>query len=469
MLSRSLQELKKNAEDLFEFLEAIRSGKVVDGAEVSRFAKFFNDELTIDGAVRPQLIAMCKYMGISPYGHDIFLRFKLRSRLNAIKKDDMEIMWEGGPDSLTDEEVAKACRDRGIKEGQSYARMRKQLMEWLDLSQSRAIPSSLLILSRAMLYIGAEPSTEPTTDDGLVETLGSLPDDVIMDVKKAADVGDSSYVERLEETLRQAKLIEIESEREARKEKEDEERRKKKEEEELEEKSKSEIHPDESINDADVMQKVSKHEADVVQEVFETEKPDLLVPENTTVTAEESIEPEDKDEEEVAKDLDSIRSVLKSLEELSSDSAVVREREELRTLKLELAEAERLVKETEGIATSDLRRFKSLVSKLEREVERVDAKVGLRMKLLDQDNDGLMSLDECKNVMRVIVGDRDDDIVTDVLKRLDADADGNISKADLAGLLHKTEFEWGIAEDDVRKSVEAQKHTKGVSKSEATD
>lgn len=449
-------------------MEALRGGKVVDGSEVSRFAKFFNNELTIDGAVRPQLVAMCKYMGISPYGHDIFLRFKLRSRLNAIKKDDMEIMWEGGPDSLTDEEVAKACRDRGIKEGQSYARMRKQLAEWLDLSQSKEIPSSLLILSRAMLYTGAEPSAEPSTDDGLVETLGSLPDDVIMDVKKAADVGDSSYVDRLEETLRQAKLIEIESLREATKEKEDEERRKKKEEEELDEKEKSDNVLDESINDAEVLQKVAEHETDVAKEVFENKKPDVLPQENEGETAEEPEEPKDKDEEETAKDLDNIRKVLKSLDELSSDSAVVREREELRNLKLELAEAEQLVKETEGIADADLRRFKSLVSKLEREVEKVDARVGLRMKLLDQDNDGLMSLDECKNVMTVIAGDRDDSVVTDVLKRLDANEDGNISKADLADLLHKTEFEWGIGEDDVRKSVEAQKGAKRESKSEAS-
>lgn len=443
----------------------------MDGTAVSRFAKFFNNELTIDGAVRPQLVAMCKYMGISPYGHDIFLRFKLRSRLNAIKKDDMEIMWEGGPDSLIDEEVAKACRDRGIKEGLSYSRMRRQLAEWLDLSQSKEIPSSLLILSRAMLYTGAEPSAEPSTDDGLVETLGSLPEDIIMDVKKAADVGDSSYVERLEETLRQAKLIEIESLREATKEREDEERKRKKEEEESDEKGKSDIALDESINDAEVLQKVAKHETEVVKEVFGSKKPDMLPREKEDVTteeAEEPKEPKEKDEEESAKDLDNIRKVLKSLEELSSDSAVVREREELRNLKLELAEAERLVKETEGIAGADLRRFKSLVSKLEREVERVDARVGLRMKLLDQDNDGLMSLDECKNVMTVIAGDRDDSVVTDVLKRLDANEDGNISKTDLADLLHKTEFEWGIGEDDVRKSVEAQKGTKGLSEREAS-
>lgn len=41
---------------------------------------------------------------------------KLRSRLAAIKKDDIQIMWEGGVGSLADQEVHKACKDRGIRE-----------------------------------------------------------------------------------------------------------------------------------------------------------------------------------------------------------------------------------------------------------------------------------------------------------------------------------------------------------------
>lgn len=468
-------ELKKNAADLSEFLEAIRSGKIVDGTEVSRFAKFFNDELTIDGAVRPQLIAMCKYMGISPYGHDLFLRFKLRSRLNAIKKDDMEIMWEGGPDSLTDEEVAKACRDRGIKEGPSYSRMRKQLSEWLDLSQKKEIPSSLLILSRAFLYTKAEPSPEES-EEGLVETLGSLPDDVIMDVKQAADVGESSNVDRLQEILRQAKLIEIESEREARKEKEDEEKRKKREEEEAEKmdteetlaaSARDDAIPDESISDADVLSKVAARETQVVKEVFDVAETDALRGKEDA-KAEDGQEQESKDEEEIAKDLDRIRNVVVSLEELSSDSAVVREREELRNLKLELAEAEELMKDTDGLQGSEIRRFKSLVSKLESEVERVDAKVGLRMKLLDLDNDGVISLDECKNVMTVVAADRDDDIVRETLKRLDADADGNISKADLARVLREMEFQLGAVEDGSQRSGDEEKGTNDFSKTKAS-
>lgn len=435
-------------------MDAIRHGKDVSSSNVSRFAKFFNDELTIDGAARPQLIAMCKYMGISPYGHDMFLRFKLRSRLNAIKKDDMEIVWEGGVDSLTDGEVAKACRDRGIREEASSQWMRKQLADWIELSQKREIPSSLLIMSRALLYSRSDEYAE----EGLRETLGSMPDDVIMDVKQAADVRDGSTQERLAETLRQARLIEIESERLARKEKDDEEKRKKREELEKEREKDAEEEsmevsgsnepqdekPDETIVDKEVMKKVEKIEAELSRVVMGT---GAIGSEEKDKDKEGKDEVEVIDEEEALKERDRIRNLLVSLGQLSSDSSVEAEREDLRHLKVQLAEAEGIVKGTEGENTTEMRRFKTLVTKLEREIERVDTKVGLRMKLLDQDNDGVMSLEECKQAMSVIADDCDDDVIEKTLQRLDADADGNISRADLARLLHDMQFEYGVVEE----------------------
>ncbi|CDF36448.1 unnamed protein product [Chondrus crispus] len=380
----------------------------------------------------------------------------------------MQIMWEGGPASLTDDEIAKACRDRGIREGESSVRMRHQLTEWLDLSQKKEIPGSLLILSRAFLYTGSYP-TESAGAEGLVETLGSLPDDIIMDVKQAADVSEGSNAERLEETLRQAKLIEIESDREARKEKDDEEKRKKKEDEEeaerLETESLANGSPegvaDESISDKTVAEKVKRHEERVAEAIFGAKE--QVVPGRSEVTkigeAEiESVaapEAEEKDEEQEAREQDVIRKLLLSLGELSSDSAVEQEREELRNLKLELAEAEQFVKETEGTEGSDLKRFRRMVTKLEREVERVDAKVGLRMKLLDKDNDGLMSLEECTNAMAVIAGDRDDEVVAETLKRLDGDEDGNISRGDLTRVLNEMQFEYGVVNEDKDKTARA--------------
>lgn len=47
-----LQEVRKEAEELSEFLDDIRNGNEFDEKQVFQFARFFNDELTLDGAVR---------------------------------------------------------------------------------------------------------------------------------------------------------------------------------------------------------------------------------------------------------------------------------------------------------------------------------------------------------------------------------------------------------------------------------
>lgn len=457
--SHILQDLKKEATDLTDFLDSIRSGKYVDASEVARFARFFNDELTIEGAARPQLIAMCKYMGISPYGHDLFLRFKLRSKLNGIKRDDMEIMWEGGVESLTDEEVSKACQDRGIREVDTR-RMRRELSDWLDLSQSKEIPGSLLIMSRAFLYTTDLEAKEKSNSDGLVETLGSLSEDVIMDAKKAADVGDETTVERLAETLRQAQLIEVESQREAQKEKEDKEKRKKKETEEEAIRAQTQLSteaqeqgdqvPDEPIADKAVMDKVRLAEDKLSEAIIGVSGGSGSAPESLKAKLELPEEAE-MDEEEEQKERDGIREMLESLEALASDSAVEKERDELRDLKIALSSAETTIRVTEGVESADFRRLKGLVSRLEREIERVDTKVGLRMKLLDKDNDGLMSLNECKDVMKLIAGERDDELVEETLQKLDADDDGNISREDLKRVLREMQFDLGSSEGQSQK------------------
>jgi LETM1 and EF-hand domain-containing protein 1 len=48
----------------------------------------FNDELMLDNISRPQLVAMCRYMGVQHYGNDNLLRFQLRNRVRQLKKDD---------------------------------------------------------------------------------------------------------------------------------------------------------------------------------------------------------------------------------------------------------------------------------------------------------------------------------------------------------------------------------------------
>jgi len=160
----------------------------------------FKDELTLANIARPQLVSMCQYMGLTPYGADAFLRFQLRTKLTAIKEDDRRILWEG-VDELTMDEIREACQVRahttnttstrgtGPRRGShdaadvtvailpthvpvSFAptplslfgvvlqergmaavgltdfEYKRQLQQWLELSIQKNIPISLLIMSR---------------------------------------------------------------------------------------------------------------------------------------------------------------------------------------------------------------------------------------------------------------------------------------------------------------------------------
>lgn len=124
-------------------------------------------------------------MGLAPYGADAFLRFQLRTKLRAIKEDDRRILWEG-LDSLTTYEVREACQERGMSAyGLSDFEYKRQLREWLDLSIQKSIPISLLIMSRAFTLHQGEQGSVPSGDQ-LRDSLSSLDEEIINEVVIAA-------------------------------------------------------------------------------------------------------------------------------------------------------------------------------------------------------------------------------------------------------------------------------------------
>lgn len=51
-------------------------------------AKLFDNDLTLTNLSRPQLVSMCRYMGLNAFGTDNFLRGLITNRLDQIKRDD---------------------------------------------------------------------------------------------------------------------------------------------------------------------------------------------------------------------------------------------------------------------------------------------------------------------------------------------------------------------------------------------
>lgn len=162
------EEAKKFA----KFFQEVRtSGIGASNTDILKYSKLFEDEITLDSMTRQQLVACCKLLELQPLGTNAFLRFQLRTRLNALKSDDEMILKEGIT-SLTVSELQAACRARGMRAlGVPIERLQEQLAQWLELSLNEKIPPSLLLLSRALFV----PENIPTSEQ-LKVTIQSLPE-----------------------------------------------------------------------------------------------------------------------------------------------------------------------------------------------------------------------------------------------------------------------------------------------------
>ncbi|XP_078272077.1 mitochondrial proton/calcium exchanger protein isoform X3 [Rhinoraja longicauda] len=171
--------------DFSTFFQKIRdSGERPSNEEIMRFSKLFEDDLTLDNLTRPQLVALCKLLELQSMGTNNFLRFQLIMKLRAIRADD-QLIAEEGVQTLNVNELQAACRTRGMRAlGVTEERLQNQLKQWLDLHLNQQIPTSLLLLSRAMFL----PDTLSPADQ-LTTTLQTLPESVTKEAQvKVAEV-----------------------------------------------------------------------------------------------------------------------------------------------------------------------------------------------------------------------------------------------------------------------------------------
>ncbi|KAJ2802433.1 LETM1 domain-containing protein ylh47, partial [Coemansia furcata] len=151
LLSATGELTEGSVEGTSEFLDKIRSSSErVSTNDLVRVAHIFEDELTLDNLSRPQLVSICRFMGVNAFGTDNYLRYQITNRMRYIRADDKVINGEG-IDSLSVPELQSACQSRGVRIiGVSPARMREELTQWIELHLEHNIPSTLLILSRIL-------------------------------------------------------------------------------------------------------------------------------------------------------------------------------------------------------------------------------------------------------------------------------------------------------------------------------
>ncbi|KAM1046391.1 hypothetical protein ACFX13_026474 [Malus domestica] len=412
-------ETKQTAEDLDEFLNKVRTGARVSNEEILGFAKLFNDELTLDNISRPRLVSMCKYMNISPYGTDAYLRYMLRKRLQRIKADD-KLIQEEGVESLTEDELREECRERGMLGLRSVEDMRQQLRDWLDLSLNHSMPSSLLILSRAFIVSGRLMPA-----DAVRATLSSLPDEVVDTVGVTSLPSEDSVSER------RRKLEFLEMQEEMIKEEEE------KEEEEL----------------ARMKESQAKEEDKALKE--------MIIP-----TAKEA---QDQARARTLEKQEKLCEISRALAVLASASSVSREREEfLRLVNKEIelynsvvdkegtdgekdalkaykaardendsnAEAEG---DDGGVSSALVDKVDSMLHKLEKEIDDVDAQIGDRWRLLDRDFDGKVTPEEVAAAANYLKNTLGKEGVQELIGNLSKDKDGKILVEDIVRLGSRSE------------------------------
>jgi len=180
---------EKSAVDMLKFLDLARQGEMIPPDAIIEYANYFQDDLTLDNMPRMQLINLCRYMSVVPYGSDSFLRFQLRHNIRMLKEDDQRILWEG-IDSLTKMELREACQDRGMRStGLSREAYKRSLQQWLDLSVNKNVPISLLIMSRTF-FLQEEiisPSKAAASDEaqsvtGLADAISGMDKEVLNEV-----------------------------------------------------------------------------------------------------------------------------------------------------------------------------------------------------------------------------------------------------------------------------------------------
>ncbi|XP_051943006.1 mitochondrial proton/calcium exchanger protein isoform X2 [Hippocampus zosterae] len=194
------------AEEFSTFFQKIRnSGERPSNEQILRFSKLFEDELTLDNLTRPQLVALCRLLELQSIGTNNFLRFQLIMKLRNIRADD-KLIAEEGVESLNVNEVQSACRVRGMRSlGVTEERLREQLGQWLELHLKQQIPTSLLLLSRAM-YL---PDTLSPADQ-LKSTLQTLPEMVTKEAQMMVAEMELSKVDnktKVETTLQEEAAI----------------------------------------------------------------------------------------------------------------------------------------------------------------------------------------------------------------------------------------------------------------------
>ncbi|KAL7032667.1 hypothetical protein ACKWTF_007376 [Chironomus riparius] len=429
------------AKQFSEFFQRVRDdGLNITNEEIMKFAKLFEDEITLDSLSRQQLLALCRVLEVNTIGTNNLLRFQLRMKLRSLAADDRMIQKEG-INSLTLQELQIACRNRGMRAyGMSEERLRKQLLEWINLSLNEKVPPSLLLLSRALML-----PENVEVGDKLKATLATLPETIATQTK-------ANIAEREGKIDNKTKIEIIKEEQRKIKEEQDEEK-----EAQMEKKATEDVLHDKApiLTDSDGIKTLSLDE--ISKKGIETIKIQL----DEKVPTEK---PKDKEKELTTEDLKVLSDALGSI---SQNKNLLVEKEEIKEIKEEIAEYEEDVEELKQMVGQNkdeklqlkesraakllFKKVNSMISNLDKVLDDLEQKEKKIKDLIEEPvevteavdavieeeakhNKELVRIDEMMNAIRKIQKVSDESVllqIEKILGRIDDDRDGSIKVEDV--------------------------------------
>ncbi|KAF8323199.1 LETM1-domain-containing protein, partial [Clavulina sp. PMI_390] len=362
-------------EEFKAFFYKVRStGESPSTEDIVKVAKLFDDELTLDNLSRPQLVSICRYMGLNAFGTDQFLKYQIRNRLQHIKRDDTLIQSEG-VEALSTAELQAACQSRGVRTlGVSPSRLRDNLNQWITLHITNDISGVLLILSRAFDW-GETSSSGENVVQALGSVLASLPDNLVRLINWRSTAigpatGRNSRSCNSKKSLSRMKL------------------------------SKKPRIAQSMLPDSEVEVQLSTSA--------------LLM---LTLALEEEID-------DARMTTEQLNELGEALSVLSAKSSVIKERNELQALLEDNLQSE---KETSGESSpsqSLSKRIRGMIKKIDDQLSAYDARVGDSLQLIQADAQGLISVNDLERALNVIKHKPDTESIESIVRKLDPDKDG---------------------------------------------
>ncbi|KAF6765152.1 MRS7 family protein [Ephemerocybe angulata] len=383
-----------------EFFRKVRStGESPSATDIINVAKLFDDDLTLDNLSRPQLVSMARYMGLNAFGTDNYLRGQIRARLMHLRRDDQLIDQEG-VDSLSTAELQAACQARGIRTtGISPARLREELSTWILLHLHQRVSGVLLVLGRAFNF-DRKPGDD---EDGKTAVISSL-EAVLCGLPDNLPNWKSTPMPA---TSRSWKFC--------------------------------------NSNKSSLKMKLNKSRRKKLPVVPPRKllnwRPRL--PRLCCLTLRYFADPND-----ARMTSEQLKELCDALVILSSKSSVLKERDELRSLMEENLQAEEDPKSPSGALT---KRIRSMLTKIDKQLEEYDAKVGSSLQMISADAQGRISVPDLQKTLSVIRHRPEDDVSQAIIQKLDVDQDGFVELEHVLGLVKEEGL--GITLDDNAQTI----------------